>query len=67
MNPTAWSPWLYQYGIGGLLAAFTIFLAIRSGALRLARREDRRILSALILGFAGFALVHGLWIAGVLR
>ena len=60
-----WIPWLYQYGVGGLIFFATITLAIRSRALRLADRADRRLLAVLLAGFFMFLAIHGLWIAVV--
>lgn len=60
-----WIPWLYQYGVGGFLFVATLWLTARSEALRLANRQDRWLLAALIGGFLGFLAIHGLWILTV--
>jgi len=59
---TAWLPWIYQYGVGGLAFIGTIIAAFRTGALRSDRAQDRRLLAVLTAGYLGFALVHALWI-----
>ncbi|MHC4994356.1 MAG: hypothetical protein ACYTGQ_04805 [Planctomycetota bacterium] len=61
MSP--WISWLYQYGLGTLLFAFSLTLAIRSGALQLERPIDRRILVFLIAGLALFMITHAVWTA----
>ena len=64
MSP--WIPWLYHYAVGGAVAGATLFIAWKAGAISLSRRLDRRLLAALVGGYVGFALIHALWIAGVL-
>lgn len=61
----AWLPWMYQYGVGGVLAAATIVLSLKSGALDLVRRADKRLLACLTAGYFGFCLLHAGWIFGV--
>ena len=57
-----WLPYLYQYGVGGFFFLLAIVLAWKNGALKPHVDDDRRLLTGLILGFIGYALVHGLWI-----
>ena len=61
MSP--WIPWLYHYGVGGLVFAAGVTIALRSGALRPAHRPDRRLLAVLGLGLLAFMGGHALWIA----
>jgi hypothetical protein len=65
MIPAPWLPWLYQYGVGGAIFFATIVLVIRSGALPLSIRANRRILAALVLGYFALMAIHGLWIASL--
>ncbi len=62
MTLSPWLPWFYQYGVGGLMAAGTILLAWRAGALSLSRPGDRRLLAALAAGYLSFAVLHAVWI-----
>ncbi len=58
-----WLPWIYQYGVGGLIFSVSLALAIRMGALRLDQWSDRRLLIALIVGLLAFMTGHAAWIA----
>ena len=58
-----WLPWIYQYGVGGLIFAVSVIVVLRSGALRLDRSIDRRLLIALAIGLLGFMAGHAAWIA----
>ncbi|MGH7771149.1 MAG: hypothetical protein ACREQA_02800 [Candidatus Binatia bacterium] len=60
-----WIPWLYQYGVGGLIFFATLWLVIRTGALQPRNRTDRWLLTLLLAGFFVFLAVHGLWIAAI--
>jgi len=59
-------PYLYLYGVGGALFFSGLAVVIRSGALRLRRREDRRWFWILLFGFFWYALLHGLGILAAL-
>ena len=61
MSP--WIPWIYHYGVGGLLFLGSLVLALRTRSLRLSRRPDRWLLLTLVSGLLGFMAVHGVWIA----
>ncbi len=58
-----WLPWIYQYGVGGLIFAVSVIFVLRSGALRLDLAFDRRLLFALALGVLGFWAGHAAWLA----
>ena len=58
-----WVPWIYQYGLGGLIFVGSLVLAVRTGALRLDRWFDRRLLIALAVGLLAFMTGHAIWIA----
>ena len=63
----AWMSWCYHYGLGGVLFLASIALALRSGALQLRRRDDRRLLLALAAGLVTWMAGHAIWIAWVGR
>jgi hypothetical protein len=64
MSP--WITWLYHYGIGGTVFVASVILLISSGALRLDRTWDRRLLMSLSAGLLAFMALHGVWIALVI-
>lgn len=61
--PEKWLPWLYQYGVGGLVFFLSLWAAIRGGALKPKSETDRKLLIVLVAGYFAFLAVHGLWIA----
>ncbi len=61
MSP--WLPWLYHYGIGGLVFVVSLILMLSSGAVRLDRPRDRNLLVVLVIGLLAFMSLHGVWIA----
>jgi len=61
----AWLPWMYQYGVGGLLAALTLVASLKAGALDISRKADKQLLVWLLCGYFGFCTVHAIWIFGV--
>ncbi len=61
----AWLPWMYQYGVGGLLTGATLILSLKTGALDLDRKGDKRLMRFLLLGYFGFCALHAIWIFGV--
>ncbi len=62
-----WLPWIYQYGVGGLIFVCSLVLAIRTGAVRLDRWFDRRLLIVLVVGLLVLVSAHGLWIVAASR
>ncbi len=58
-----WTQWMYQYGVGGLLVFGTVFLALRTGAIRWRHPVERRLLTALVAAFLIFMFAHAAWIA----
>lgn len=57
-----WIPWIYQYAVGGAIFFGSLFLAWRSGALRLGDRNDRRLCTVLVGGYFLLMAFHGAWI-----
>ncbi len=60
---SVWYPWLYQYGVGGVIFVVSVVLLLRSGALNLRHLPHRFLLGALIAGLLGFAAFHAFWIS----
>jgi hypothetical protein len=61
MSP--WIPWLYIYGVGGLVFLACVVLALRAGAVRPGHRPDRLLLGVLAGGLLVFMTAHAVWIA----
>lgn len=57
-----WLAWLYQYGIGGALFSFSLFVVFRSGAVRWHSSKNRILVISMILGLLLFAAIHAVWI-----
>lgn len=57
-----WLPWIYQYGLGGLVFVASLVYLRRVGALRLNLWFDRRLLIALVVGLLMFMTAHAIWI-----
>lgn len=54
-----WIPFLYQYGISGVVFSAGIVLAIRTKALDLRYAHERWTLVQLLAGFAAMMFLHG--------
>lgn len=52
----------YQYGVGGVFFAVTLYLCFRPGASDLKSPTDRKTLWLLLVGFVGYFLFHLGWI-----
>jgi hypothetical protein len=57
----AWLPYIYLYGVGGLLFGSGILITIKSGSLDLKRPGHKMWLKILIFGFIWFMVMHALW------
>lgn len=62
-----WLPWIYQYGVGGLLFSSILVFCHRKGAIDLKKPRDRWLVLSLVLGFLSFAALHGFWVYAVVR
>ncbi len=61
-----WAPFIYQYTVGGLVFALGIFTIIKSRAVDLSRRSERRWLTILIVGLVAYFSVHlGIYLAAI--
>ena len=57
----AWLPYIYLYGVGGLLFTIGLVVTIKSGSLDLKRSGHKMWLAILIFGFIWFMVMHALW------
>ena len=57
----AWLPYIYLYGVGGLLFVSGLIITIKSGSLDLKRPGHKNWFIVLIFGFIWFMVMHALW------
>jgi RsiW-degrading membrane proteinase PrsW (M82 family) len=57
----AWLPYIYLYGVGGLLFGSGLLITIKSGSLDLKRLGHKNWLVVLIFGFIWFMVMHFIW------
>jgi len=55
-----WLPFIYLYGLGGILFLLGIIITRRAGALDLSRPKHRMWMVILIFGFIWYFSIHGL-------
>jgi len=53
-----WLPFLYLYGVGGIIFILGMVLILRSGSLNLKKRFHRIWLFILFLGFTWYVVIH---------
>ena len=53
-----WLPFIYLYGVGGIIFLLGMFLVLKSDSLNLKRRHHRIWLFILFLGFAWYVVIH---------
>ncbi len=53
-----WLPFIYLYGVGGIIFILGMVLVLRSRSLNLKRRYHRIWLFILFLGFAWYVVLH---------
>ena len=53
-----WLPFIYLYGVGGIIFLLGMFLILKSDSLNLKRRHHRIWLFILFLGFAWYVVIH---------
>ncbi len=56
----AWLPFIYLYGLGGILFLLGIYITKKAGALDLNRPKHRIWLVILFFGFLWYFAIHGL-------
>ncbi len=54
----SWLPFMYQYGLGGVLFIAGIIITIRSGSLNLNKTSHWRWFWTLIFGLAWYMCIH---------
>lgn len=57
----AWLPYIYLYGVGGLLFGSGLIITLKSGSLDLKRPGHKNWLVILIFGFIWFMVMHAVW------
>ncbi len=63
----SWLPFLYQYGLGGIIFIFGIVLTLKAGSFSpKTNAKHKKWLSILILGFVWYLVMHGAWILAAL-
>ena len=59
--PEYWQTLVYQYTAGGFIFFFVIFWALKTKALKMSLKQDRKALALLLFGFVFFLGVHSIW------
>ena len=54
-----WLPYLYLYGLGGLIFFGGLFMVLRSSAFSKKRAVDRKWFRILLFGYFWYAGLHG--------
>jgi uncharacterized membrane protein YjjB (DUF3815 family) len=55
----SWLPYIYQYGLGGLIFVVGLILTLRAGSFDLSRPRHKKWLIVLLLGFVWYLVMHG--------
>jgi hypothetical protein len=55
----SWLPYIYQYGLGGLIFIIGLWITLKSGSFSPAHPRHRKWLVVLILGFIWYLVLHG--------
>lgn len=55
----SWLPYIYQYGLGGVIFVIGLWITLKSGCFDPARPKHRKWLVVLILGFVWYMVLHG--------
>lgn len=60
-----WTPFFYQYLLGGLVFVIGLWIIRASGACSFHRTNDRKYFGVLIFGYLAYAAMHaiGFWLA----
>ena len=59
MNFThTWLPFIYLYGLGGILFVFGIIITIKSGSFDLSRKAHKKWMWVLLFGFVWYLMMH---------
>jgi hypothetical protein len=55
-----WLPFIYLYGLGGILFIFGIYITIKAGSFDLQRRTHKKWMWILLFGFVWYLMMHAL-------
>ncbi len=62
-----WLPYLYQYGLGGVIFIIGIVMTLKATSFRpKTNPKHKKWLSILILGYVWYLVMHGAWILAAL-
>ncbi|MEA3287435.1 MAG: hypothetical protein U9Q77_08685 [Candidatus Marinimicrobia bacterium] len=56
----SWLPFIYLYGLGGILFLSGIFITLKAGSFDLKRHSHRKWMWILIFGFVWYLTMHAL-------
>jgi hypothetical protein len=56
-----WLPYIYLYGVGGLLFLIGVIVVVKSGSLDLKKSHHRLWFTVLFFGIVWFMVMHALW------
>lgn len=56
-----WLPYIYLYGVGGLLFLVGVVVVVKSGSLDLKKSNHRMWFTVLFFGMVWFMVMHALW------
>ena len=63
----SWLPFIYQYGLGGVIFIVGIIFTLKSGSFTpKTNPKHKKWLSILILGYVWYLVMHGAWILAAL-
>lgn len=63
----SWLPFIYQYGLGGIIFIVGIVLTLKAGIFSpKTNPKHKKWLSILILGYIWYLVMHGAWILAAL-
>lgn len=63
----SWLPFIYQYGLGGVIFVVGIILTLKSGSFSpRSNPKHKKWFSILILGYVWYFVMHGAWILAAL-
>ena len=55
-----WLPFIYLYGLGGILFIAGIIITIKSGSFDLSRKAHKKWMWVLLFGFVWYLMMHAL-------
>jgi hypothetical protein len=56
----SWLPFIYLYGLGGLLFVFGIIITLKAGSFDLSRYSHKKWMWVLLFGFVWYLMIHAL-------